>query len=58
VTENDADKGVNESIRLFSRGFDARNIPLASNASQVEKALEDYNFLRPQMDDMKTNYRR
>ncbi len=58
VTENDADKGVNESVRLFSRGFDARNIPVASNTSQVEKALEDYNFLRPRMDDMKTNYRR
>ena len=57
VVENITDKGVDESMRLFKRGFDDRSIPVSYLPTREEKALEDYNFLRPSMDDMKTDFR-
>jgi len=58
VTENNVDKDIGESRRLFARGFDTHFLPAQATARQVEKALEDTNFLRPQLNDMKTNYRK
>lgn len=52
VTEDITDKGVDESVRLFSRGFDARIIPENELVAKKERALDDWNTMRPRMNDM------
>jgi hypothetical protein len=57
VTESVTNKGVDESIRLFSRGFDNRFVPVSDLTVRQEKALDDWSSYKPSMNDMETNYR-
>ncbi len=57
VTEDITDKGVDESVRLFSRGFDVRIIPENDLVAKKEKALDDWtSVVRPQMNDMQRTW--
>ena len=57
VTESVTDKGVDESVRLFTRGFDHRAVPVSDLAVRQEKALEDWSTYKPSMNNMEKNYR-
>lgn len=57
VTESITNKGVDESIRLFSRGFDNRSIPVSKLTVRQEKALDDWSSYKPSMNNMEKVYR-
>ena len=57
VTESITDKGVDESMRLFGRGFDDRTIPINKLAVRQEKALDDWSSYKPMMNNMAADYR-
>jgi hypothetical protein len=56
VVENDFEKGESESEKMYSRGFDSRFIPVKKEEALKKKALDDYEFLKPKMDDFKTDF--
>ncbi len=58
VTENDAERGVDESRRMFARGFDSRYVPTTKQDEDLQKALNNDTFLRPTMNNMQQDYRR
>ena len=57
VIEDITDKGLGESIRLFKRGFDRRNMPVDEIEKRQGKALDDWDFMRPKMDVMEKQWR-
>jgi hypothetical protein len=56
VVENNFEKGDAESAKMYSRGFDSRFIPVTNEDTLKKKALDDYEFLKPKMDDFKTDF--
>ena len=58
VIENITNKGVDESIRLFSRGFDNQSVPVDEMGKIREKGLDDWNSMRPGLDNMEKNWRK
>jgi hypothetical protein len=58
VYEDLSQKGVNESERLFTRGFDALTQQVSEMDKERQKALTDYEFMKPRIQNMQQNYRK
>lgn len=55
--EKEADRGLEESKRLTSRGYMSRWMPEGSSTEDLRASLQAYEIMRPKVDDITTDYR-
>lgn len=55
--EKEADRGLEESKRLTSRGYMSRWMPEGSSQEDLRASLQAYEIMRPKVDDIADDYR-
>jgi hypothetical protein len=55
--EKEADRGLEESKRLTSRGYMSRWMPEGSSADDLRASINAYEVMRPKVDDITADYR-
>jgi len=54
--EKEADRGLQESIRLVERGYSSRWVPEGSSLDELRASLEAYEVMRPKADNISDDY--
>lgn len=55
--EKEADRGLEESKRITSRGYMSRWMPEGSSTDDLRASINAYEVMRPKVDDITTDYR-
>jgi hypothetical protein len=54
--EKEADRGLQESLRLVERGYSTRWVPEGSSLDELRASLEAYEVMRPKADNISDDY--